>query len=85
MSASRNPRRPEDLAYAVTLGEAARLLGVSGRTIYRYVEAGALKPFYLPSGRPRLPLSEVLRIRETTERPPASAGERLARARRGRP
>ncbi|MCI0342777.1 MAG: helix-turn-helix domain-containing protein [Planctomycetales bacterium] len=76
MSRAERPPRPEDLAYAVTLGEAARLLGVSLRTIYRYVEAGALRPFYLPSGRPRLTLDEVIRIRATRRRQEPGRRER---------
>ena len=84
MSAPRRPR-PEDLAYAVPIAEAARLLGVSPRTVQRLVVAGHLRPFYLPhSGRPRLPLDQVLALRRMTTPParaPVGKGRRAPRAR----
>ncbi len=84
VSAGRPPTRASDLSDAVPFAEAARLLGISVRTLYRLVAAGHLRPFYLPgSGRPRLPLSEVLRVRSHTRRPAGQDGG-VASGREGR-
>ncbi|MCI0341063.1 MAG: helix-turn-helix domain-containing protein [Planctomycetales bacterium] len=61
------PRHSEDLSDAVTIADAARLLGVSTRTVYRIIERKSLVPFYLPgSGRPRIPLDQIVAIRKQT-------------------
>ena len=85
-----DPRAAAELAEAITLAEAARLLGISTRTIHRLIAAGHLQPFYLPhSGRPRLPLDQINRIRRQTDRRAVraelSALERATQARRERP
>lgn len=67
------PRRATDLPEAVTIADAARLLGVSARTIQRFIVQGYLAPFYLPgSGRPRIPLDQINVIRRQTVPPPRS-------------
>ncbi len=45
-------------------GEAAKLLGVSRHSIYRWIEKGLIRAVRLPSGRYRIPESEVRRILE---------------------
>jgi len=63
------PRRAADLSDAVSLSEAARLLGVTVRTVQNYVRRGLLAPFYLPgSGRPRIPLADVNALRRRAAR-----------------
>jgi len=83
------PRRATDLPEAVTIADAARLLGVSARTIQRFIVQGYLAPFYLPgSGRPRIPLDQINVIRRNTEPPPRTprsakrVGGRMRRRRR---
>jgi len=67
--AARHPHL-EDLADAVPISEVARLMGVSPRTVQRWIAAGYLEPFYLPgSGRPRIPLDQVVALRKQRERP----------------
>lgn len=76
----RSPRHPEELADAVAMADAARLLGVSPRTIQRFIAAGHLQPFYLPgSGRPRIPLDQILAIRRQCTRPKRNTGRSLRR------
>ncbi|MCI0343666.1 MAG: helix-turn-helix domain-containing protein [Planctomycetales bacterium] len=65
---------PEEVSYAVPLSEAARYLGVTVRTVQNYVARGVIAPFYLPgSGRPRIPMSEINRVRRATTRDAALA------------
>jgi len=65
----RHPRL-QDLADAVPISEVARLMGVSPRTVQRWIAEGYLEPFYLPgSGRPRIPLDQVVALRKQRERP----------------
>ena len=78
----REPRRAADLAEAVTMADAARLLGVGVRTVQRYAAKGWLEVFYLPSGRPRVPLSGINAIRRNTTPPRRRAG--IGRRRRPR-
>lgn len=67
------PRRATELPEAVTIADASRLLGVSPRTIQRFIAQGYLAPFYLPgSGRPRIPLDQINVIRRNTAPPPRS-------------
>lgn len=64
-----DPKHPGDLADAVAFQDAARLLGVSVRTIQRLVSQGHIRPFYLPgSARPRIPLDQIVGIRKQTDR-----------------
>ena len=47
------PLRPSEMADAIRISDAARLLGVSSRTVHRMIAGGDLTPFYLPhSGGP---------------------------------
>lgn len=63
------PLRPSQIADAIRISDAARLLGVSARTIHRMIAGGFLVPFYLPhSGRPRIPLNQINEIRRQTDR-----------------
>lgn len=79
-------KRPTLPPEAVTMADAGRLLGVSVRTVQRFIARGYLKPFYLPgSGRPRIPLDQLVRLRANTTRPkrpgPARGQPRRARPR----
>jgi excisionase family DNA binding protein len=68
-TADRHPRL-QDLADAAPISEVARLMGVSSRTGQRWIADGYLEPFYLPgSGRPRIPLDQVVALRKQKERP----------------
>ena len=80
-----DPRRADDVCDAITQEDAARLLGVSVRTIQRYIARGDLQPFYLPSGRPRIPLDQVNGIRRQTARRHDPAAVARARRRFGGP
>lgn len=51
----------------VTTSEAAAALGVSTRTIRRYVTDGLLKPIILPSGHYRFNLNLLLAAPSETE------------------
>lgn len=82
-SKEKQPRRLGDLADAVSLQDAARLLGVSVRTVYRIIARGFLTPFFLPhSGRPRITLDQIVRLRKQTDVSKAPA--RSPRLRMGR-
>jgi len=68
-TADRHPRL-QDLADAVPISEVARLVGVSPRTVQRWIAEGYLEPFHLPgSGHPRIPLDQVVALRKQRERP----------------
>jgi excisionase family DNA binding protein len=50
-----------ELAYYTTL-QAARRLGVTRQTVFRYCDAGTLRSITLPSGRRRIPVEAVEQI-----------------------
>lgn len=54
--------RPSDGARLLTTAEAAALLSVSVRTIWRYIDAGRLKARRLPGGQYRIAEAAVLDI-----------------------
>lgn len=62
-------RTTDDL---LSLAEAAEALNVSEITIKRYIYAGKLKSHKLPGGRHRIPRSELGRLLEGAEAPPAA-------------
>lgn len=65
-------KRPALPPEAVTMADAGRLLGVSVRTIQRFIARGFLRPFYLPgSGRPRVPLDQLVKLRANATKPRA--------------
>ena len=62
------PCRAWDLPEAVTIADAARLLGVSYRTVQKLIKNRHLRPFYLPdSARPRIPIDQINAIRRVTD------------------
>jgi predicted site-specific integrase-resolvase len=47
-----------------------RATSLMARTVQRWIAEGYLEPFYLPgSGRPRIPLDQVVALRKQKERP----------------
>ncbi len=52
----------ENLEKLVTIAEAARVLAVGVRTIYRKIEAGDIKPVYVTPDTPRIRLFDLMRI-----------------------
>lgn len=57
-----HPTSDETSGGYLTTSEAARYLGVSTRTIARYIEAGLLPVFWLPSGHRRIARADLDRI-----------------------
>lgn len=66
-------RDTQRIAEAVPIGEAARLLGVTVETVRRWERAGRIQAQRTPGGQRRFPVSEVERLRGTTEADPAIA------------
>lgn len=67
-----------DNVYETT--EAARLMGISYATLYRWIRAGKLTPIHI-AGRTLIPKSEVERIKKeekdgTTQQPNSNKGNR---------
>lgn len=54
--------------YYIRKEKAAELLDVSQRTISRYVQAGSLAEYALPSGQKRLKSADVLALPTRTRR-----------------
>ena len=54
--------RPSDL---LTVKQAAAWLGVCRRTIYNWIWTGKVECVRLPSGRKRIPVSALLRAKES--------------------
>ena len=48
------------------LSEAARIIGVSSVTLWRWCEAGKISNVKLPSGQRRIPASELARVMTPT-------------------
>lgn len=81
------PARPDRAgADWLSLGDASRLLGVSGATVRRWAESGRLKPFTTPGGHRRFDRSALERMlpADRTRRPELSSSgltpARLSRA-----
>ena len=60
-------------AEMVSIGEVARLLGVSVDTVRRWERAGRIHAHRTAGGQRRFPASEVDRVRGTTEASPRVA------------
>lgn len=56
------PEPKQDTATLIRPSEAAQILGVATRTVFRFAEDGRLHPRKLPSGHRRYLRSEVLAL-----------------------
>ena len=54
----------EDMERMLRSGEVAKLLGVDRHTVVRWIKEGKIRAVKLPSGRYRIPESEVRKILE---------------------
>jgi len=59
MDTTKKHNKPEPVERLVTVGEAARVLGVSRSTVYRLIWKGSLNVYRPVPDAPRLRLSEV--------------------------
>jgi predicted site-specific integrase-resolvase len=62
------PKTRQVVWEALSRRDAAFILGVSTRTVERYVARGMLHPFVLPSGHLRFPADQLTAIRDSTTR-----------------
>lgn len=74
------PKTRQVVWEALSTRDAAFILGVSTRTIERYVVRGVLRPFTLPTGHHRFPADQLSAIRDgrTVRQPPTTADTKAA-------
>lgn len=77
------PKTRQVVWEALSTQDAAFILGVSTRTIERYVTRGILRPFTLPTGHHRFPSDQLSAIRDARAgRQPETDPDRRTRAAR---